>query len=87
MSGHGETLQRALRLQQQGEWTHAQRACESVLAVEPQNADALLLLGVIMGSQGRLSEALSFIERGIAVAPGHADFYNNRGVICLRQGK
>ena len=50
-----------------------------VLAREPDNADALHLLGVVALGEGRAERAVQLIGRAVARAPGFALAYSNLG--------
>jgi len=68
-------LQRAADHHRAGRLAEAQAAYRQVLAAEPNHADALHLLGVILGQAGRHQEAAELIRRAIAVAPGNHAYH------------
>lgn len=59
---------------------------ESVLALAPEQADALHLLGVIADQEGRHEEAVALIRRAIARSPEAAVFHGNLGTALLAHG-
>ncbi len=58
-------LAQAQGLCQQGRLADAERLCAAILAVKPDQVDALQLLGTIKFSNGRHSEALDLISRAM----------------------
>jgi tetratricopeptide (TPR) repeat protein len=58
-------LAQAQGLCQQGRLAEAERLCAAILAVKPDQVDALQLLGTIKLSNGRYSEALDLISRAV----------------------
>lgn len=52
-----------------------------VLAVHPDNADILHVLGLIARETGRLSAALELIRHSIDMAPNVPEFHNNLGLL------
>lgn len=51
----------------------------AVLAGDPQNADALHLLGVVQRAHGQPEQAVALIRRALQYAPGLADAHANLG--------
>ena len=62
----------ALLHQQRGEWPEARDCLELILAQEPQNAQALKVLGHICHVQGHLIEALGHWQQAVEIAPDYA---------------
>jgi predicted O-linked N-acetylglucosamine transferase (SPINDLY family) len=69
----------ALEHHRAGRLALAEEIYRRVLAVEPEQADALQLLGAIAHQTGRYQEALAYLARAIAVQPTVAVYHNNRG--------
>jgi len=61
--------------------------CGQVLAVQPDNADALNLAGVAAFQLGDAAEARSLLETAIAFRPGFADAHNNLGNVLKAVGE
>jgi len=61
--------------------------CERVLYLQPKNADALHLLGVILCSSGDSEKGLKLIRRAIAFQPRHPVALNNLGNILKDLGR
>ncbi|MEI7610671.1 MAG: tetratricopeptide repeat protein, partial [Rhodospirillaceae bacterium] len=63
-----EVLAEAARLHGEGELTEAERLYRRVLALDPDQVEALHLLGAIAAGTGRLDYAVELIAQAIAVA-------------------
>lgn len=77
----------AYRAHQAGDLAEAEHLCRQILAMLPDNADALHLLGVIAGQSGAPADSLKLIDQAIAVAPGFAEAHANRGVALMALGR
>jgi protein O-GlcNAc transferase len=62
-----------------GRAADAEAAFRRVLALRPDQPDALHLLGLALHFQGRSAEGLESIRRAIAVFPGNPAYFNNLG--------
>jgi curved DNA-binding protein CbpA len=67
-----ELLQRAMREMATGRNPYARRDLAAVLAREPENPDAILLLGRLYRSEGRVGEWVRVLEDGLAENPYNA---------------
>jgi len=74
-----QALQRGLEHQQAGELAEAERIYRSVLTTEPNNAEALHLLGTIAAQVGKPEAAVELIRKAISLRPSSAYFLNNLG--------
>lgn len=79
-------LNAAIALHQQGELDGAERGYRSLLAINPQEANALHLLGVIQAQRGRVSDAIELYYRAIKINPQLVGAYNNLGVALYGSG-
>ena len=77
----------ALQHHQAGRLAEAEALYRQILAVEPQHADALHLLGVIAQQVGRNDVAVDLIRRAIASDPNRPTFYSNLGVALSAQDR
>jgi len=77
MPSVAETLQRALTHHQQGMLGEAERIYRSVIRVDPKQADALHLLGVVQQQRGDAKSAVDYISRAVREQPRAAVFYGN----------
>jgi len=77
----------AVTLHQQGRLGEAQALYETLLKSNARHADALHLLGVIAAQTGQHQRAADLIAKAIAINPGNAGYYSNRGnaLLALKQ--
>lgn len=74
-----QNLQTAIALHQAGKLPEAELAYRAILTVQPRNADALSLLGLVLEGLGKLDEAVASIESAIALDPQAALFRLHHG--------
>jgi tetratricopeptide (TPR) repeat protein len=79
MATIGEALAEAIRHHQTGRLQAAERIYRQILAVDPNHADALNLLGVIAQQNGNYQESIHLMERALLLNPSNAAFHNNLG--------
>jgi predicted O-linked N-acetylglucosamine transferase (SPINDLY family) len=72
-------LQNAIALHQQGQLGQAEAIYLQLLQIQPKNADALHLLGVIAYQTGHHQRAVDIIGLAIGINPNAAIYYSNRG--------
>src|SRR5438105_11838467 len=72
-------LRTALQHHQAGHFAAAEQAYQKIIAIDPENAQALQLLGVICLQTGRAADAAELISRAIHIDGGQADWYVNLG--------
>jgi protein O-GlcNAc transferase len=72
---------------QKGNLTQAESVCREILSVQPNNADALHLLGIIYYEVGKYDLAMSFLSKTLHLHPANADVCYDIGNIALDQGK
>ena len=80
MSSTAETLATALREHQAGRLDQAEYAYRRILAVEPREAEAWHLLGVVACQRGRFAEAAELIARAVSLESQRPVYHNNLGV-------
>lgn len=80
-------LAEAVAAHRQGQLPRAFELYRRVLAVSPNDSDALHLMGVALGQAGRQTEARPLIERALALAPDNAEIVYNLGNIEREEGK
>jgi predicted TPR repeat methyltransferase/uncharacterized coiled-coil protein SlyX len=66
------SLDEAIALFHRRELVQAAEHCRVLLEAEPDRADALSLLGAVEGERGRFDEAVSCLQRAVALRPNHA---------------
>ena len=74
-----QLIQLAIRHHQAGELELAEGIYIQILHAQPDNIDALHLLGLIHLQQGRHDSAIALIQQAIAIAPNVAKFHGNLG--------
>ena len=79
-------LQLAVQHHQAGRLDNAEAAYRQILEFEPNNANALHLLGLIAHQSGEHLRAASLIRRALSVAPNSPFFRCNLGVVLLALG-
>ena len=79
MATISEALAIAIQHHQAGRLQAAEQIYRQILAVEPNHADAIHLLGVIAHQAGKHEIAVEYIERAIGLQGNAAAFHNNLG--------
>ncbi len=82
-----DAIRIALQLHQAGRLEDAAKVYRQVLEQEPNNPDALHLMGVLAHQQGRQEAAFEYVRQAIRVSPFASEYYNNLGEICRAMGK
>jgi tetratricopeptide (TPR) repeat protein len=80
-------LQTAVEHHQSGRLREAEAIYRSVLGEDPDNPNALYLLGVVALQTGRPEAAKKQFERTIAVSPDYAEAFNMCGDACSALGQ
>ena len=75
-----QSLQQALALQQGGQLGPAIGAYRKVLALDPQNFDALQLLGLACFQAGDPALAIETLDKALKLNKAYAPAFNNRGL-------
>ena len=73
-------LQKALAFHQTGQLAQAQEIYEEILAIQPNNAEALHLLGIIAYQTQNHQRAVDLIYQAVTLFPDNAAYYSNRGL-------
>lgn len=82
-----QAIQLSLRLQQDGEFQKAEAICRKVLKDQPDNADALHLLGVNAYLTKNPGAAADLISRAIGINAMVPAFHSNMGLALHAMGK
>jgi len=77
-----ELFMKAFTLMEFGRNEEAIRAFEEVLALDPEEAEALNNIGVCLGAQGRIAEAEEYCRKAVAMRPAYAEAWANVGGFC-----
>jgi tetratricopeptide (TPR) repeat protein len=86
-SYHGMRLGLAGLDLREGRLQQARESAAVVLALEPENVDALLIVGLAYQREGNMDRARAALERGIRLAPDHDDFDTALGLVAEAQGR
>jgi len=73
-------VQQGTSLHKQGNFAEAQVIYEQVLLSQPNQFDALQLLGVLFVQIKKYSQAVEFLSKALEINPNHAGAYSNRGI-------
>lgn len=87
MTDVARLLHQAVARHQAGDLAGAAAGYQAVLALAPNQADALHLLGVVKDEQGDHDGAVEYIRRAIAASPDAADFHGNLGTALNAAGQ
>ncbi len=72
-----EEIANAFRLHRAGELILAARLYQTILSRDPEQVDALYLLGVLRQQQGQFAETVELYGKAVALRPGEASFHSN----------
>jgi predicted TPR repeat methyltransferase len=77
-----QAIQLAIQHHQAGRLRNAEAIYQQVLQIQPQNPDALHLLGLANHQMGKHDQAHTLIRKAISINPEAASFHNNLGEVC-----
>ena len=77
---------RAMAAMQRGDWEAALAAYGEVLAIDPDDCDALMMSGIARGQTGDLAEAARLLERVAVLAPALPAVHINISKLALETG-
>lgn len=80
------TLSEAMKLQLDGKFPEAEKIYLSILATEPEQPDALHLLGLIRMEQENDAEAVKLMEQALGLFPAASHFHHNIAGLYRRIG-
>jgi tetratricopeptide (TPR) repeat protein len=80
-------LSQAIAHHREGRFAQAALAYEAVIAAEPGNAQALLLLGILKFERGDPAAAAGFVERAVQADPANALYHANLAEIYRALGQ
>lgn len=82
-----ELVQKGVRLHQAGQLQEAGTVYRMVLNIDPDQADANHLLGVLFSQAGSHAQAVELISRAIATAPDQPTYHSNLGTALQELGR
>ena len=74
-------LEKGFKLLQRGQVKEAEEICRKILAQQPDNPDALNLMGLLARQRGALVQSLQWFQKGLAKAPRHLHLLNSAGLV------
>jgi len=80
-------LRIALAHHQAGKLQDAERIYRQILSTEPDNADAIQLLGAIAHQRDKLEEAVDLYNQALQLRPDYPEAHNNLAITLQKQGK
>ena len=80
-------LQEAVKLHKAGHPHEALQLYRKILAVRPDQVDALNLGGVASFQSGHIAEAVQMLQRAVALKPGDAEIHTNLGNVLQASGR
>ncbi|CAG4905102.1 O-linked N-acetylglucosamine transferase, SPINDLY family protein [Paraburkholderia saeva] len=81
-----DTLQAAFAHHQAGRFTEAAAHYQQILSREPDHADAVHFVGLLICDAGDIATGIEWIRRSIGLYP-NAIYYNNLGNVLTRRGE
>jgi predicted O-linked N-acetylglucosamine transferase (SPINDLY family) len=81
-----EALKLATAQHGAGRLDQAEELYRLILGAEPDEPDALEMLGALLSQRGNHDEGLGLIERAIKLRPDAADYHSNRGLVLFAMG-
>ena len=82
-----EALSAAREHQQAGRIAQAEQIYREILRVDPNQADAVYLLGQLLNQRGQSAEAIDFFVRLVNLYPENAEFHSNLGAAYWGAGR
>src|SRR5437773_12386730 len=82
-----QALEQAVQLHQAGKLPQAEQIYRAILQVDPHQAQALHLLGLIAYQMGQHDRATEYMGQALRLKPDYAEAHNNLGVALQEQGK
>jgi len=79
-------IERGLALHRAGDVQAAEKIYRRVLARDPNQPDALYLMGCLAHQSGKSSDAVGLLERAILARPKKAEYYHALGTTLASQG-
>ena len=82
-----DRLHEAIALHQDKRYDRAAAICETILAAQPNNSDALHILGLTRSNQRDPDTAIALIQKAIFLNPQNAAYHHNLGGLNRRLGR
>ena len=75
-----------MALHQKGQFEGAKVIYEQVLKIQPNNFDALYLLGLLLAQNNQWIKAADFLSKALQVNPDHGVCHSNLGNVLKAMG-
>src|SRR5580704_9569259 len=82
-----QALTIAVQHHQSNRFAEAEGIYRQILAIDPNQPDALQLLGTLQGQKGDLRGSEELLRKSLAIQPESASAYLNLAEFCRRQGR
>ncbi|MEX0271461.1 tetratricopeptide repeat protein [Leptolyngbyaceae cyanobacterium UHCC 1019] len=82
-----EVFNRAIAYHQAGNLAAAEQLYRQILQQQPQNVNALSMMGVICCQQGNLEQGIVLYRQALAIRPEHREARENLNLALWKQGK
>ena len=76
-----QSMELALAHHGAGRLDQAEQMYRLILDADPNEPNALDMLGAVLSQRGRHAEGLALIDRALALRPDAADYHANRGLV------
>jgi Flp pilus assembly protein TadD len=86
MATVAEALAQGWQYQRAGRLDVAEQVYRNILDVQPDQPDALYLLGTVCHRQGKLDDAVQHLLMAVSVRPDFSEAHNNLGVVMATMG-
>ncbi|HEV3142481.1 MAG TPA: DUF6165 family protein [Gemmataceae bacterium] len=87
MATIAEALNQGWQYQRSGQLGAAEQIYRQVLNAQPDNPEALYLLGTVCQRLGKLDDAAQHLQLAVSVKPDYAEAHNNLGVVMAMMGR
>ena len=74
----------AINAHQKGNFKEAERLYNIVLKSDPNQLDAINILGIVQENQSKFDEAETYYKKAIELKPNYAEVYSNYGNMLLK---
>lgn len=82
-----DALNNALKCQQTGQLSQAEKVCRQVLAADSMQVDAWHILGIVMGQMGRKELAIQYLKEALRLKPDFPEGQINLGNALREAGR
>jgi tetratricopeptide (TPR) repeat protein len=82
-----EAVAQAWQYQRAGNLPVAEKIYRQVAEAQPDNAEALYLLGTVCQRQAKWDEAAQYLLQAVSLRPDYAEAHNNLGVVMIMMGR